>query len=183
MFLIDGYNLLHAMGILRGRVGHFGLEKARLGLLGLLRATHGEKSSEVTVVFDAAGAPAGTPEEEEYHRIQIRWAVKQDSADELIESLIRRSSAPKQLTVVSDDRQIQRAAERRDCKVLGCAEYLEWLERQRRERRRQEQGENSKPDRPSEEESQYWLRQFADLQNHPDMNELSDPIEWRDIDE
>ena len=34
LYLIDGYNLLHAMGVLQGRVGPLGLEKARLRLLG-----------------------------------------------------------------------------------------------------------------------------------------------------
>jgi len=35
-YLIDGFNLLHGIGVLRARVGPQGLEKARLRLLGLL---------------------------------------------------------------------------------------------------------------------------------------------------
>src|SRR5437660_1185762 len=52
-YLIDGYNLLHAMGLLGGTVGPHGLEKARAGLLGLVSGTHAEAVAEVTVVFDA----------------------------------------------------------------------------------------------------------------------------------
>ena len=62
VFLIDGYNLLHAMGVLHGRVGPTGLQKARLRLLGLLHGAHGEASSAVTVVFDAAHAPPADEE-------------------------------------------------------------------------------------------------------------------------
>src|SRR5262245_35231030 len=116
MYLVDGYNLLHAMGILHGKVGPFGLQKARLGLLGLLHAIYKDQSSAVTVVFDAAHAPPGASEDEDYEGITIRWAVHQESADDLIESLITRCSAPKQLTVVSDDHRIQHAALRRRCK-------------------------------------------------------------------
>src|SRR5438477_11517341 len=109
-YLIDGYNLLHAMGLLGGRVGPTGLEKARLGLMGLLRAVYGEQAATVTVVFDAAHAPPGTPEAEDYQGIHVRFAVRQEQADDLIEALIHRESSPRQLTVVSDDHRIQRAA-------------------------------------------------------------------------
>jgi predicted RNA-binding protein with PIN domain len=184
MFIIDGYNLLHAMGILRGKVGPFGLQKARLGLLGLLHATYQERSPQVMVVFDAAHAPAGTSEEEEYKGIRIRWAVKDESADDVIESLIRGASTPTQLTVVTDDRQIQRAARRRRCRVCDCADFLEHAKRYRRERlQKVHPNESRKPDQLSEDESQYWLRQFADLEDHPDMKKLSDPIEWKDIEQ
>src|SRR5205809_7364029 len=119
-YLIDGYNLLYAMGVLRNRAGPTGLQKARRGLLGLLRGAYGEEAAEVTVVFDAAGAPPGAAEEEHYQGIHVRYAIHQDQADDLIEALIRHHSAPRQLTVVSDDHRIQQAARRRQCTVQGC---------------------------------------------------------------
>lgn len=183
-YLIDGYNLLHAMGLLRGRVGPTGLEKARLGLLGLLRAVYGEEAPAVTVVFDAAHAPPGAPEEEEYQGIHIRFAVKQEQADDLIETLIRHDSAPRRLTVVSDDHRIRDAAQRRQCTVSGCAEYLEWLERHRRERGRSSRPAEVKPEHLSQEETRHWLDEFAGLQDDPSLKELSDPAEfWQEIDE
>jgi predicted RNA-binding protein with PIN domain len=177
-YLIDGYNLLHAMGLLRGRVGPAGLEKARLGLLGLLRAVYGEEASAVRVVFDAANAPPGAAEEENYQGIHVHFAVQQEQADDLIESMIRHDPAPRQLTVVSDDHRIQRAAQRRHCTVSGCAEYLDWLERHRRERRRSAREPAPKPEQLSQEETQHWLREFAGLQNDPSLKELSDPVEF-----
>jgi predicted RNA-binding protein with PIN domain len=179
-YLIDGYNLLHAMGLLHGRAGPKGLEKARLGLLGLLRAAYGEEATAVTVVFDAANAPPGAPEEEHYQGIHVRFAVNQQEADDLIEALIRRESVPRRLTVVSDDHRIQRAAERRHCTVFGCAEYLDRLERRRQERRRSAPQADIKPDHVSEKDAEHWLREFASLQNDPNLRELSEPLEFLD---
>jgi predicted RNA-binding protein with PIN domain len=177
-FVIDGYNLLHAMGLLRGKVGPTGLEKARLGLLGLLRAVYGEEATTVTVVFDAAHAPPGAAREQEYHGIHVRFAVDQGEADDVIETLIRDDSAPRQLVIVSDDHRIQRAAQRRHCTVSGCSQYLEWLERHRRERRRAPHQAEAKPERISEQETLHWLHEFASLQNDPGLKELSDPVEF-----
>jgi predicted RNA-binding protein with PIN domain len=176
--VIDGYNLLHAMGLLRGKVGPTGLEKARLGLLGLLRAVYGQEAITVTVVFDAAHAPPGSAGEENYQGIHVRFAVDQGEADDVIETLIRDDSAPRQLVIVSDDHRIQRAARRRHCMVSGCLQYLEWLERHRREKKRSIPQAESKPEHVSEREMQHWLREFASLQNDPGLRELSDPVEF-----
>jgi predicted RNA-binding protein with PIN domain len=179
-YLIDGYNLLHAMGLLRGKAGPTGLEKARLGLLGLLRAVYGDDASAVTVVFDAANAPPDAAEEQEYQGIHVRFAVKQEEADDLIETLIHHDSAPRRLTVVSDDHRIRDAAERRHCTVSGCAEYLEWLDRHRRRRSRWAQEADAKPERVSQGETQRWLHEFADLKDDPSFRELADPPEFFD---
>src|SRR5262245_9957963 len=126
-YLIDGYNLLHALGAPRRRAGPGALEKARLRLLGRLHGALRDQGPNVTVVFDAARAPAGVPAEAEYHGIRVRFAAGLAAADDLIEEVIRKAPAPKHLTVVSDDRRIQAAARRRRCPVLGCADFLLWL--------------------------------------------------------
>ncbi len=172
-YLIDGYNLLYAMGVLRGRVGPTGLEKARQRLLGLLAATFGAEASSVTVVFDAAGAPPGAPEAQEYRGVQVYFAVRHDEADDLIELLIRQSSAPRQLTVVSDDHRLQQAAGRRDCQVQGCETFLEGLARRRRRTTLPTPPE--KAERLTEGEKQHWLAEFADLADDADFKSLFDP--------
>jgi hypothetical protein len=176
--LIDGYNLLHAMGVMRGRLGPTGLEKARLRLLGLLRGAYGDDAATVTVVFDAAGAPAGATEVQNHRGIHVHFAVHEREADDLIENLIRHDSAPRRLTVVSDDHRIREAARRRHCTVLTCAAYLEWLDRQRRGRRAPPPETNTKPAGVSAEEAAYWLREFADLEDDPNLKELLDPREF-----
>jgi len=175
LFLIDGYNLLHAMGILQGRAGPNGLEKARRNLLGLLTGVYGAEARSVTVVFDAAKAPRGLAAEYDFQGIHVSFAVDQEEADDLIEYLIRRAATPRQLTVVSDDHRIQQAARRRRCVVQGCTEYLDWLDRHRQQRRQPPATTLGKPTVLSVEETNHWLDEFADLAKDPNIKELFDP--------
>src|SRR5438105_2638532 len=127
-YLIDGYNLLFALGLLVNKAAPPGqLEQARMRLLALLHHGFGANGPPVTVVFDAA-APRRADPEQRYHAIAVYFAVDQDEADDLIEELIRKSATPKQLTVVSDDHRVQRAGQRRACVVQGCGEFLDALE-------------------------------------------------------
>jgi predicted RNA-binding protein with PIN domain len=178
-YLIDGYNLLHAMGVLRGRVGPQGLEKARLRLLGLLQGALGKDASQATIVFDAAAAPAGAAGEQDYQGIHVHFAVHHKQADDLIEALIRQNSAPRKLTVISDDRRIQAAARRRHCPVLGCLEFLEELERTRH-RHHANAGPEPEKQPSSPQDMDRWLRAFADLDNEPEMKELFQPFNFQD---
>lgn len=175
LYLIDGYNLIHAMGGLKGTVGPTGLKKARLGLLGLLHGTYGEESSSVTVVFDAGDAPAEAAKEQDYQGIHVIYARGPGKADGLIENLVKHASAPKNLTVVSDDHDIQQAARRRHCIVQGCEEYLAWLDRHRRERKAPPFETNAKPLSVSQQEKEDWLRQFSDPESDHALKEMSDP--------
>jgi predicted RNA-binding protein with PIN domain len=174
-YLIDGYNLLHAMGVLRGPVGPTGLAKARLRLLGLLRGTYGEEAAGISVVFDASGAPPGAEEDGWYQGIRLRYAVHQPEADDLLELLIQQDSAPRQLAVVSDDRRLQHAGRRRHCVVLGCQEYLESLDRHRLANRQQLRETPEKTPLPGPGETEHWLSEFRDLEKDPDWQELADP--------
>lgn len=167
-YLIDGYNLLHAMGLLARRAGPGGLEKARRGLLGMLHGSYANESANVTVVFDAAGAPPGASGEDFYQGIHVRYAVREDQADDLIEDLIRHDATPKQLSVISDDHRIQQAARRRHCVVRSCDEFLDDLQRRRRPQSAPPAAEEAKPS--PESDKQRWLDTFGDL--NEDLKEL-----------
>jgi predicted RNA-binding protein with PIN domain len=174
LYLIDGYNLLYAMGVLLPRrTGPLVLEHARRRLLSLLGDRYGPQAGTVTVVFDARKAPPGAPAELDYEGLHVAFAVNQEEADDLIEQLIRRASAPRQLTVVSDDHRIQQAARRRQCVVLGCGEYMDWLARPR-QRDQEPPRPQAKPEKPSGEETRLWLEAFAGLEKDPDWKELFD---------
>jgi uncharacterized protein len=176
-YLIDGYNLLHAMGVLAGRVGPHGLEKARLALLGRLLSLHADDPGRVTVVFDAANAPPGAEREQEYKGLRVLFALREE-ADDVIEAIIRHDSAPRQLTVVSDDRRLKEAARRRQCPALGCLDYLEQV---RRPAPTPPAADGpAKPQGVSAEEARRWLEEFADLADDPKLKgwvELDAPPE------
>src|SRR4249920_21572 len=169
-YLIDGYNLLHAMGVLHGQTGPKVLEKARLRLLSMLRGRFEQRTGNVTVVFDAAHAPPGAIEAQDYHGIHVRFAVNEDQADDLIEQIIRQESAPSRLAVVSDDRRLQQAGRRRRCQVQGCGEFLDHILKPK-----QTTEPPAKPAAPSEDR-EHWLKEFADLENDPDFKELFEPF-------
>ncbi len=161
--LIDGYNLLHASGIMGRGVGPGGLERSRLAMLNFLAASldPGELPR-TTVVFDAHDAPRGLPRVVQHRGITVRFAEKYESADEQIEELIRTESAPRRLVVVSGDRRIQRAARRRKAKAVASDVWYAELVRARRQRA---QAGAETPDRPPvpllEEDVNYWINQFG----------------------
>jgi predicted RNA-binding protein with PIN domain len=176
-YVIDGYNLLYALGISAGCSGPDALEQSRRRLLALLADGFGDECPAATIVFDAAGAPPLARGREEYRGLAVRYAVRHDEADDLIEFLIQHSSTPRQLTVISDDRRLQQAARRRDCTAQGCNEFVAWLARRQRERQRQATPPE-KCEGLSAEETQRWLDEFAGLANDPNFKKLFEPYEF-----
>lgn len=132
-FIIDGYNLLHAMGALRGRAGPGGLEQARHRLVGLLKGAFAEDVGALTVVFDASHAPSDVPTLTSAHGVRIRFA-RGEEADDLIETLIEEHSAPRNLTVVSNDNRLRRAARRRRAHGMSCESFVRLLAKRREHR-------------------------------------------------
>jgi uncharacterized protein len=176
-YVIDGYNLLHAMGVLGGRAGPHGLEKARGQLVGLLRGGFGEQAGAVTVVFDAAKAPPGMHAELDDRGVHVLFATHHQQADDLIEELVKESSAPKTLEVVSDDHRIQQSAKRRGCKVRGCEEFLAWLHRHRREKGKPAERPEKK-NKLSKEDVDSWLAEFADVERDPRLKKAFETFEF-----
>jgi hypothetical protein len=169
-YVIDGYNLLYALGLVHARMGPHGLEKARLALLGRLAAS-GETA--VTVVFDAGHAPPGVPAEQDHQGVRVLFALGRE-ADDLIEELIGQDSAPRGLTVVSDDHRVQQAARRRHCPVLGCLDFIEHLGRPTPSAPPPEEAP-AKPSGISRAEAQHWLREFEELARDPKIRAELNP--------
>ncbi len=168
-FLIDGYNFLNASGIDTQQFDFPGatpLERSRLALLDFL-VTHltREEVAETVVVFDARHFLRPQADEFTYHGLTVRFAARYPDADSLLEDMIQEHSAPKQLTVISSDHRIQRAARRRKAKFIDseswyrqlCARHRRW-------------GTIAQPKRGREEkeavnlsplELKQWLEEFA----------------------
>jgi predicted RNA-binding protein with PIN domain len=179
-YVIDGYNLLHAMGILVGKVRPPGLQRARLRLQEFLVAAFGEQAGEVTVVFDAARAPPKVPREQTYKGLTILLAVGQQEADDLIEGLIARHSAPKQLMVVSSDHRLQTAARRKGAQAIGSTEFLDFLDRRRQRTAKAGLEQPEKKDQLSEKEIKDWLREFSGLEKEPDLKEAFERFDFEE---
>lgn len=162
--LIDGYNLLYVTGIVGHGRGPGGLERSRTALLNFLAASlDPAEIARTTIVFDARNAPPGLPRTMSHHGIVVRFAAECETADEMIAELIRVDSAPRRLTVVSSDHEVQRSARRRRAKAVDSDIWYAELIRARRQRL---SAASDLPARPAvpllEEDVRYWLRFFGE---------------------
>jgi predicted RNA-binding protein with PIN domain len=113
--LIDGYNLLHTT-----MPSHLaGLDEA--GLCGLLARSRWRGGA--VVVCDGMPKP-GLAAVSPVASVELVYSGVGRSADEHIIALIEAHSAPRRLAVVSNDREIQKAARRRRCRVLTCERMI-----------------------------------------------------------
>jgi len=174
--LIDGYNLMHAAGLLGRPLGPEGFRKVRRRFLNdLAAALDPVDAQQTTVVFDASAPPADLPGEVHHKGLTVVFAVDDEDADARIEWLIAHDATPKTLTVVSSDRRIRRAAQRRRSQVLVSEAFLDRLDL--RKERRQAPVE---PPPPTEEdlareqgltaeEAAFWENEFQDLAIDPQI--------------
>lgn len=161
--IIDGYNLLHASGILGRGSGPGGLERSRQALLNFLaESLPAEELGRTTIVFDAKESPHGLPREMDHRGLTVHFAAVYDDADSLIEELIRQDSAPKRLVVVSSDHRLHRAAHRRKATAVDSDAWFSQIVRQRRERQDAKGRKATKPGALSCEELDFWLHEFVD---------------------
>jgi predicted RNA-binding protein with PIN domain len=168
-FLIDGYNLMHFLGLVRPQ-GPKSLEKSRINLQEWLRQIHGPKINTVTLVYDGRVTEKRTTAVQDDHGLRIHFS-EGEAADDLIEELIRKNTLPRQLTVVSNDRRIQEAARRRGAKPSTCSEYLDYL---------MDQGHAppkppKTPEKPaaSADETAHWMKEFGALDDDPELRRFN----------
>ncbi len=116
--IVDAYNVVHQTGVLPP--GLAGMDVAELAMVLPRTRFAGDL---VTLVCDGIPA-AGQPRVADRPGVRVRYAGGGMSADDLIAAMVNRSSAPRSLTIVSSDREVQRAGRRRRCGVLPSDEFL-----------------------------------------------------------
>jgi predicted RNA-binding protein with PIN domain len=178
--LIDGYNLLHASGILGRGIGPGGLERSRTALLNFLVESLSERDlGGAVVVFDARDAPPGLPRLTSHRGLAVRFAEPGSDADQVIEDLIRADTSPRRLVVVSSDHRLHRAAKRRGAQPIDSDRWYAEVLRQRIARQRGTRPVNKPSDPSTTGEVDYWLRQFGmeETEKDDDKSASSDPPE------
>ncbi|MDD5005459.1 MAG: NYN domain-containing protein [Candidatus Omnitrophica bacterium] len=99
-YIVDGYNVIKRTGFLN----HKKLRDARNALLGFIDKyrPHGSYKNKITVVFDGRDDVFGFRNNHDFGVI----FSKNESADNLIKSLVDKTSNPRNIIVVSDDKEI-----------------------------------------------------------------------------
>lgn len=167
--IIDGYNVLHTCGLIRGKQ----IAEARARLLEHLRRNLDEVDRKrTTVVFDS-NLPRET-QSETVADVLVEFASDHPSADERIIQLIRKHSAPKQLLVISSDHEIQRAARSRGAKAVDSEDWFENLmsgspgESGRIDTKEKDPALAKPQNKPSAEEIRQWASLMGDIGAVPD---------------
>jgi predicted RNA-binding protein with PIN domain len=173
--LIDGYNLLHAAGLGRAHYGRGELQQARQALLRkLFTLLTPEEIVRTAVVFDARQPPPHLPPHWYINGLRVVYARPHGDADLLLEQLIDEHSHPRQLTIVSSDQRLHRAAKTRRAAVTNSDEFLLFLEHRRRPAPEIHLPTPAKA-KPTQDvaaaELAYWMSVFGDVK----ISELADP--------
>jgi predicted RNA-binding protein with PIN domain len=119
-YLIDGYNLVHHPLFSQGRRKSADIRAALVTFIRSHRLT-GSHKNRVTVVFD------GWPPEGGFYRQAANEEIifsRADSADNKIKKILQESSQPKNMIVVSDDRQVRDFSRLSGAMVIGTGEFF-----------------------------------------------------------
>lgn len=166
--IIDGYNLMHALGLARQRYGPGELERRRHRFLRLIADSFAEdERKRITVVFDAGDPYVDHPRESSLDGLRIVFSPPDSDADTEIERLIRRHSAPKQLEVISSDRRLKDAVRRRKGTSITSEEFASRLSDGTQIREGADDTDRTEPasdaERPSDlGDTDYWLKVFGE---------------------
>lgn len=176
-WLIDGYNVMHAGGRISPGIKPEPFRRARRRFLDeVADALTPEMANETTIVFDANSPPTDFPLDSIYRGMRVLFALGDENADARIEMLIAKHGTPKTLTTVSTDRRIRQAATRRRGGTMTADQYWQLID-DRKERirpvRRPPKVDVPKPRPPVVDETAFWLEAFAELNEGPDVQQLS----------
>lgn len=172
--LIDGYNLIYALGILpvsgpRRAFPDGKLEEGRTALLKLLTNDLSEaQRRRTTVVFDAPESLKMGCDSFRHRGIQVLFARNFDTADDLIIEMILAQKREADWVVVSSDRRIQNAARRKRMKYFDSADWFydamtePYPTKAESNSKPQEKKEEKPTNSMSPEELSYWLNYFGD---------------------
>lgn len=161
--IIDGYNVIFAVPELEEVLDRENMETARETLLAALSRYKGTSRQEFTVVFDGRtteGEHFGPSEKQVREGINVFFS-KGVTADEDIIGMVKSSSAPRDICVVTSDNGIIRAARASGCSVAKPGEFYKKMAPPSPKKRKPSQVEPAVKYRgPTENEVDYWLKFF-----------------------
>lgn len=156
-YIFDGYNVYHIAYKLRADWAHI----TPYHLCEIIGRDMQRMADHATVVFDGVQPRGWSTEVEPRKHVRIVYSGAKNDADSLIETLIRKNTAPKRLTVVSSDNRIRQAARRRKAVSQTGREYLDELSKREIPKTPRPQMPEEKKKGVPEGELEEWLDLFG----------------------
>ncbi|MDD3471847.1 MAG: NYN domain-containing protein [Syntrophaceae bacterium] len=150
-YLVDGNNVIGGFGVLDPDQ-----HKSRKKLIDQLATFVKVTRQKVRVVFDGAQDPE-FPEGTKVKSVQIFYAKSGSDADQRIKDIVKKSSSPRDIVVVSSDRDLAAFVCARGAKVIGSRYFRNEL------RKAQELLRISEKTNQSQKiDVDYWMNYFLD---------------------
>ena len=124
-YLVDGNNVCGA-----GRDRRLGLPTDELEMIRTLADFSARRSAMLTVVFDGPPAPRrGAGPAQRIGRVKVVYSGAGRSADDAIVDLAEQFATPKDITVVTSDRELRSRVRWLGCRVIGCRQFAGMLQK------------------------------------------------------
>ncbi len=156
MLIIDGYNLLRAVQNLLEQSS----EITDVQLCRLIDEYLYRTKKRGQIVFDGVG-PKDKSGFNNLRELEVKFSGTSREADDVIEKLIREDTAPRNLTVVSNDRRIKTAVNKRKATAADCVDFWTEVIKQLEKKKKKQVEPQGKFYGISEAETEYWLREFG----------------------
>ena len=132
-YLIDGYNVIHAIPELKSVwVQHPEGHAARGHLLEMAVAILSSPNNQVSLIFDGKGDDLAMEHSRDDPSLAVIYTSKSQSADGCIEQMLDRSQHPEELIVVTGDNLICEAARARKAMDVSPGEFYDEVTSRRR---------------------------------------------------
>mgnify|MGYP001000147199 CR=1 FL=1 len=128
--IIDGYSLIHRDPETKAVV-HENLRRARELLVEKISRTATAMARHVTVVFD--GQQTGGSQPGGIQAIEVIYSSSGQTADTVIERLVRQAAQPSTWMVVTNDRRERETVMAAGVATMSCAVFLEECQRMQRQ--------------------------------------------------
>ena len=113
-----------------------------------------------SIIFDGTG-PKDKSVFNNLFNLEVVFSGANREADDVIEKLILENTAPRHLSVVSNDRRIKQAAKKRKATAVDCIDFWTQLIKQLEKKKKSNAEPQSKFLGISGAETEYWLREFG----------------------
>jgi predicted RNA-binding protein with PIN domain len=122
-YLIDGHNLLAKLSSIE-----FGAPNSEAELTLLLRRwTAAGRKRQVIIIFDG-GLPGGKDRLLSTSSVNVLFAPRDRTADDLLIARIRKIGNPSEITVISDDREVREATQAKKAVWLSASAFAKRLD-------------------------------------------------------